>query len=97
FPTTDVMTLVTPAAANFVSAPGPVISLSPASTALSASSAPGRMEVHAPRVMEQMLSHLQALVSHRIPSGDIVEVLCHALRVAIAHEEKQKFSATSRP
>jgi 5-methylcytosine-specific restriction endonuclease McrA len=47
--------------------------------------------------MQEMLAHLQELVSHRIPSGDIVEVLCHALRIAVAHEEKQKFGITSRP
>jgi 5-methylcytosine-specific restriction endonuclease McrA len=50
-----------------------------------------------PREMQEMLGHLQALVSHRIPSGDIVEVLCHALRIAVAHEEKQKFGITTRP
>jgi 5-methylcytosine-specific restriction endonuclease McrA len=27
----------------------------------------------------------------------VVQVLCHALRVAIAHEEKRKFAATGRP
>jgi 5-methylcytosine-specific restriction endonuclease McrA len=50
-----------------------------------------------PREMGEMLDHLKALVSHRIPSGDVVEVLSHALRVAIQHEEKQKFAATTKP
>lgn len=54
------------------------------------------LQLTMPREMEEMLEHFKALVSHRIPSGDVVEVMCHALRIAIKHEEKQKFASTSR-
>ena len=43
------------------------------------------------------LCHVQALLGHRIPSGDLVKVLDHVLDLAIRHLEKRKFAATIRP
>ena len=40
---------------------------------------------------------LQELLSHRIPSGDLAEVLDHALGVALSHAQKAKFAATEKP
>ena len=43
------------------------------------------------------LRHAQALLSHRIPSGDLAAVLDRALDALIGQLEKQKFGATQRP
>ena len=43
------------------------------------------------------LRHAQALLSHRIPNGNLAEVLDRVLDLAIQQLEKQKFAATSRP
>jgi 5-methylcytosine-specific restriction endonuclease McrA len=43
------------------------------------------------------LQHLQALLSHQLPSGDLAQVLDRALDISIAHLEKRKFAATRKP
>ncbi len=43
------------------------------------------------------LRYAQELLSHQLPSGDLVEVFDRALDALIAQLEKRKFAATSRP
>jgi hypothetical protein len=43
------------------------------------------------------LRHVQALLGHQIPSGDVVQVLDYALDAAIERLEKRKLAATQRP
>ena len=43
------------------------------------------------------LRYAKELLSHRIPSGDLAEVLDRTLDIAIHQLEKSKFAATSRP
>jgi 5-methylcytosine-specific restriction endonuclease McrA len=43
------------------------------------------------------LRHAQALMSHRLPSGDLAQVFDRALDALLRQLEKQKFAATSRP
>ena len=43
------------------------------------------------------LRYAQELLSHQLPSGDLVEVFDRALDTLIVQLEKRKFSATSRP
>jgi 5-methylcytosine-specific restriction endonuclease McrA len=43
------------------------------------------------------LRYAQKLLSHRLPSGDIAQVLDRALDALIVQLEKQRFGATSRP
>ena len=43
------------------------------------------------------LRYVQALLSHRIPSGDLAAVLDRALDTLIGQLERQKFAATDRP
>jgi hypothetical protein len=43
------------------------------------------------------LRHVQALLGHQIPSGDVVQVLDYALDAAIERLEKRKFAATKAP
>jgi len=43
------------------------------------------------------LRHAQALLGHRIPSGDLARVFGHALKALIGQLEKTKFAATTRP
>ena len=43
------------------------------------------------------LRYAQALLGHRVPSGDITKVLGLVLKAAIRQLEKQKFAVTNRP
>jgi hypothetical protein len=43
------------------------------------------------------LRHVQALLSHQIPSGDLAKVLDFALDAAVQLLEKRKFAATTQP
>jgi 5-methylcytosine-specific restriction endonuclease McrA len=43
------------------------------------------------------LRELQELLSHRIPTGDIAQVIGHALRVALRDVKKRKFGETKSP
>ena len=43
------------------------------------------------------LRYVQALLSHRLPSGDLAQVLDRALDALMGQLEKQKFAATPRP
>jgi Holliday junction resolvasome RuvABC DNA-binding subunit len=43
------------------------------------------------------LDRAQALLRHRNPSGDLAQVLDHALDALLAKLEREKFGATSRP
>ena len=47
--------------------------------------------------MHDKLRHAQALLSHRVPAGDVAAVLELVLDTAIEQLEKRKFAATSRP
>ena len=47
--------------------------------------------------MHEQLEYAQALLSHRIPSGDVKQVLHRALDVLVQQLEKRKFAATTRP
>jgi hypothetical protein len=50
-----------------------------------------RMQVTIPRSMRDKLSHALALLSHAIPTGDVVQVLDRALDALIVQLEKRKF------
>lgn len=50
-----------------------------------------------PQDMHDRLRYLQQLMSHSVPSGDIVEVIDRALILAIAKLEKRKFGKTDKP
>src|SRR5204863_4287125 len=39
----------------------------------------------------------QALLSHRIPSGDVARIFDHVLTTALAQYEKRKFAASDKP
>jgi 5-methylcytosine-specific restriction endonuclease McrA len=56
---------------------------------------PQRFELHVTLAQEthDKLRQAQALLGHRIPSGDLAQVLDHALATAIAVYEKRKFAA----
>jgi 5-methylcytosine-specific restriction endonuclease McrA len=43
------------------------------------------------------LRYAQTLLSHRVPSGDLAQVLDRVLDLAIGQLDRQKFAATSRP
>ncbi len=43
------------------------------------------------------LRHAQALLSHKLPSGDIAQVLDLALDALVEKLEKRKFAATDKP
>ena len=43
------------------------------------------------------LRYAQVLLGHRVPSGDLAEVLDRALDALIGQLERRKFAATSRP
>ena len=43
------------------------------------------------------LRHAQALLGHRIPNGNLTEVLDRVLSLAIEQLEKNKFAATTQP
>ena len=45
----------------------------------------------------EKLRHVQELLSHRIPSGDVVQVFDRALDALKERLEKQKFAATAKP
>jgi len=49
------------------------------------------------RDTQDKLRHAQELLGHRLPSGDIAQVLDRALDALIEKLEKTKFAATSRP
>ncbi len=60
---------------------------------------PGRYELRTTLDQDthDKLRRVQELLSHAVPSGDLNEVLGHALDLAIAALEKRRFAATSRP
>ena len=43
------------------------------------------------------LRYVQSLLSHRLPSGDVAQVLDRALDALMGQLEKRKFAATSKP
>ncbi len=61
--------------------------------------APGRFGVQLTigQRTHDKLQRAKALLSHRVPSGDLEQVIDRALDALIAHLEKQKFAATDRP
>jgi len=78
-------------------APGRVAS--PASRSKTAPIAAERfaLQVTIGRGTHDKLRHAQALLSHRVPSGDLAEVLDRVLDLAIKQLERQKFAATDQP
>jgi len=66
---------------------------------LAASIAPERfsLRVTIGASTREKLVCLQELLSHRIPSGGLAEVLDYALKVALSHAQKAKFAATEKP
>ena len=52
-----------------------------------------RMQVVIPRGTHDKLRHAQALLSHAVPSGDVVKVLDRALDLLITHLERRKIGA----
>src|SRR6185436_20089639 len=44
-----------------------------------------------------MLEHIQSLLSHQVPSGDLEQVLEHAFAAAIVELERRKLANTRRP
>ncbi len=61
--------------------------------------APGRFLLQATvdKGTHDALVRAQELLSHQVASGDVGEVLSRALKLLVAHLEKRKFAATSRP
>jgi hypothetical protein len=61
--------------------------------------APERFELRVTlaQATHDRLRQAQALLGHRIPSGDLAQVLDHALATAIAVYEKRKFAASEAP
>jgi hypothetical protein len=45
----------------------------------------------------ELLRRAQELMGHQLPSGEIAEILRCSLKLWVAHLEKRKFAATSRP
>jgi hypothetical protein len=52
-----------------------------------------RMQVVIPKGTHDKLRHAQALLSHAVPSGDVVKVLDRALDLLITHLERRKIGA----
>jgi len=56
-----------------------------------------RLEVTIDQATHDKLRHVQALLSHSVPSGDIAQILDRALEALISQVEKRKFAGTPRP
>src|SRR6185295_18281444 len=109
FPVTEMMALVeaapspcsSPSSAQDVSTSS--CQLAPARVPFTTSRvepiAPERYALHLsmPRELRNKLQHAQDLLGHRVPSGDIAQVLSLALDALIGRLEKRKFAATDRP
>jgi 5-methylcytosine-specific restriction endonuclease McrA len=78
-------------------APGPVAS--PIPRPAMKPLAPGRfaLQFTIGQDTHDKLRHAQALMSHRLPSGDLAQLFDLALDALLRQLEKQKFAATSRP
>jgi 5-methylcytosine-specific restriction endonuclease McrA len=61
--------------------------------------APERFAIHFTigKETHDKLRHVQALLSHRLPSGDIAQVFDRALDALLKQLEKQKYAATKKP
>jgi len=55
------------------------------------------LKVALERKTHDKLHQARELLGHRVPSGDMAEILDHVLEVFIAQAEKRKFAATSKP
>jgi len=56
-----------------------------------------RIQLNASESLWKKLEHLRDLLSHSIPSGDLVDVVERALDFAIERVEKQRFAKTAQP
>jgi hypothetical protein len=56
-----------------------------------------KVVAHIPRDTHDKLNQFRDLVSHSVPSGDLVEVLDRLLAIGIAQVEKRRFGATDKP
>jgi len=88
-----------PAADSEERSSAPPREASPARPAVVVPSAPERYKVQftASAAMREKLRRAQELLRHRIPSGDIAEVMDLALDLLVEDLEKKKFAATERP
>ena len=88
-----------PAADSEERSSAPPREASPARPAVVVPSAPERYKVQftASAAMREKLRRAQELLRHRIPSGDIAEVVDLALDLLVEDLEKKKFAATDRP
>jgi 5-methylcytosine-specific restriction endonuclease McrA len=78
-------------------APARVEALAPRSTLAPIAAQRFPMHVTMSQRTHEKLRYAQELLSHRVVSGDIAEVLDRALDALIAKLEKRKFAATDRP
>ena len=78
-------------------APGPVVTAPPATRV--APLAPQRfaLQLTIGQATHDKLLRAQALLRHRVPSGDLDQVLEHALDALLRLLERQKFAATEQP
>jgi hypothetical protein len=84
----------------FVMSPAPSTgSVPPAARPRLAPLAPQRfgLQVTIDQATSDQLRYAQALLSHRIPSGDLAQVLARLVQLGVAQLEKGKFAATDRP
>jgi hypothetical protein len=101
YPRPDVPTLLAalPAHPSSVDelAPGPVAAAPPAAKV--APLAPQRfaLQVTIGQATHDKLRRAQALLRHRVPSGDLDQLLGHALDTLLRDLERQKFAATEQP
>jgi hypothetical protein len=79
--------------------PEPVADQPPAAPPRVMALAPERfaLQLTITQATRDKLERARALLRHRNPSGDLTEVLDHALDALLDRLEKQKFGATSRP
>jgi 5-methylcytosine-specific restriction endonuclease McrA len=80
-------------------APAQVESSAPATRSLVKPHSPDRFALQfvVARSTYDKLLRVQALMSHRLPSGDIAQVFDRALDALASQLEKQKFAATAKP
>jgi hypothetical protein len=101
YPRPDVPTrlqpLLAPSSSVEPRAPGPVAPERPATKV--APLAPERfaLQVTIGQATHDKLLRAQALLRHRVPSGDLDQVLDHALDALLRDLERQKFAATQQP
>ena len=82
---------------TFQLAPGPVEALKPRAKVESLAPQRFALQVMIGQETYDTLRYAQALLSHSVPNGDLVEVIDRALLALVSQLEKRKFAASSRP